>query len=75
MYRRVKEKAMTELIHEARRTGDGKYYLVAIDEDGKVNELYEDGILLTFKTSEAAKDHIIELTTAIVKNGRKRRTE
>ena len=47
--------------YEVRRTGDGLYYLVSVDEEGQSTEVYSEGKLVRFETSVEAKDSIKEM--------------
>jgi len=46
------------MTYEVRRTGDGGFYLVEVDERGISKEIYENGKLHTFDSSDEAKEFI-----------------
>jgi len=47
-----------------RRTGDGIFYLVTIDEYGDAHDFYVNGKLVKFETSQEAKDYIKGIGTS-----------
>ena len=50
--------------YEVRRTGDGLFYLVSVDEEGSSKEIYSEGKLMKFASSEEAKEAIKDLETS-----------
>jgi len=40
-----------------RRTGDGVFYLVTLDENGDAHDFYSNGALVKFDSSHEAKDY------------------
>jgi len=50
--------------YEVRRTGDGLFYLVSVDEEGNSTEIYSEGKLLSFVFSAEAKEAIKDLETS-----------
>ena len=60
--------------YEVRRTGDGFFYLVTINESGDSTEIYSEGKLVRFEDSKEAKEYIKELElSGKVPNKKKRR--
>ena len=49
--------------YEVRRTGDGLFYLVSVDEEGSSKEIYSEGKLMKFASSAEAKETIEDLGT------------
>lgn len=49
------------MIYEIRRAGDGVFYLVTVDGDGNSTEMYNNGKLVRFGSSEDAKEYVREL--------------
>ena len=47
--------------YEVRRTGDGLFYLVSVDEEGSSTEVYSEGKLTRFASLAEAKETIGEL--------------
>lgn len=47
--------------YEVRRTGDGLFYLVSVDEEGSSTEVYSEGKLMKFASLAEAKKVIEEL--------------
>lgn len=47
--------------YEVRRTGDGLFYLVSVDEEGYSTEVYSEGKLMKFASSVEAKETIKDM--------------
>ena len=62
------------MTYEVRKTGDGFFYLVTIDDLDNSAELYSEGKLVRFEGSKEAKEYIKELElSGKIPNKKKRR--
>ena len=61
------------MAYEVRRTGDGLFYLVSVDEEGSSKEIYSEGKLMKFASSAEAKETIKDLGTSEKIPNKKRR--
>ena len=61
------------MLYEVRRASDGQFYIVSIDENNNSIELYLEGKLIKFESSEEAKEYIQNISPAIETTKKKRR--